>query len=1628
MAGNQIDINLSVRDQGNTMRQRRKDAEGLNSELERSKVLNKEYGVARSAVGTGAAGRDFAKQSQGLGGLVRLYATFAANLFAAQAAFSALSNAMDTTNMIRGMDQLGAVSGVALGGLSKRFAEITQGAISFREAAQAVTKATSAGLGVDQTLKIASVATKASQALGVDLSDAVSRLSRGITKLEPELLDELGIFTKIEPAVDAYALKIGKASSQLTDFERRQAFAVAVLEEGNKKFSEINIETNPYQKLLASFKDIAQVGLSAINTVIAPIARLLSESPIGLTTVIAGIAGLLLKQAIPAVTSWRQNLQETAKDSAQAARDLATKFGESFVARHEKLFDIPALRKQGEEYTNELAGIDRKIASTRKDLGRSFTGTGKNIKEVISSTEPLDPKQTAAIDSRIKTIQKQIDSGKAKNLARLEDEKRALTEILALEKQRADLVYKQGKLKADLAIREEKVQTVSDKPVKRFSEEWQRIQIAKRAEERALRAQSLSDISKAAEEGGLMAGFSKTKEETSKTSGLFNKLRIVGAGAFVTIGNAIGTALSALGPYIAVFSLVAPILATVYEKIRGNSEAIEATKKAFEQQTEAVRAANLTLEYYGSRGTQRTVEGAYAASNALFTLSESFDEVTKKATAELSSGNWLYKAAEAVQNFFGFGTQAELAVKSIESVGVAFKLLESNTKFLYKFKEEASEALNISATSSIEEFNQAIKGASPETLVKLSDIQKSIATQFKGATEETKAFNDQLTETAKIASGIVTSLLPSTGIAKWAMQGFKNVNDLNKELAKGADNLDEFRKLVNSTDLAKKFGPDTVNALLDVQKEINELYDQRNSSLTTASKLREVILKNEEEYNKRIRQAEEEAQQTTLTSGISTAADLSAWKDLKETIEKDKTQLASIELFNTKTIDDKVREVYKKIGAQQASSAQQFAKTIEIALSASYEKANLVLKKGLVGLVQEELPKAFLEYDIAIKENQLQKQQLDQTINLIKSIEQNSLVLEQNSIVQKEQLLESLKSRPADRQAEVADRIRTLEQDINFSQQVLDARVALLQQGLKIVSTGNVAQAPAGIDFVGGNNAFSGAPDLVKQAALASSTFQSVVATAAARAQRQEFENSDKVAKVRLANQELLAKANIEIRKTEEEIFRLNQDKQKLDIISINNYTSELEKLQAINKVEAEIFDKTTEKDRRKLAAQSVNSAALEAAAKEFGISGQLLESYKQNNTLQQEILVRYDARRKSEKELLELKQKEAERLKEIDQRYAEINRKEETRLALLQSQRSLEDARLTADKSRFDTLAGLSRYSEQEIQDKTMLYTIEQARLEQSRAQEDLQNKINTAQRKYQEALEKDPNMSLDSTKAAEEAWLRESVAAENATKAIKESTAAKIENARLTGSVSDQQKKYADLASQSFEKLGDAIADFAKTGKFNFKDLVDSMISDFIRLTIRLQMQKLVGGSGGKEGGASMFGNFLATALGITPYGFDGMAQGANLANLTNQANTNISLGAITAKGAAYDAGVKKFGMGGLFTNSVVSQPTLFKFANGTGLMGEAGPEAIMPLTRDNSGRLGVTAQNTQSQNVEVVVNNFSGAKTETKETTDSSGNRKIEVIVGEMVASEVARTNSPMQRAMGSSYGTKPSTIRR
>lgn len=108
-------------------------------------------------------------------------------------------------------------------------------------------------------------------------------------------------------------------------------------------------------------------------------------------------------------------------------------------------------------------------------------------------------------------------------------------------------------------------------------------------------------------------------------------------------------------------------------------------------------------------------------------------------------------------------------------------------------------------------------------------------------------------------------------------------------------------------------------------------------------------------------------------------------------------------------------------------------------------------------------------------------------------------------------------------------------------------------------------------------------------------------------------------------------------------------------------------------------------------------------------------------------------------------------------------------------------------------------------------------------------------------------------------------------------------------------------------------------------------------------------MGGMGGMGGGpAGVLGGFLGTLIGKGIVSLFGSIFANGGAFGTAQKY---------ALGGAFDQ-AQRFATGGAFTNQIIANPTLFKFAGGAkmGLMGEAGPEAIMPLKRGPNGSLGV------------------------------------------------------------------------
>lgn len=156
-----------------------------------------------------------------------------------------------------------------------------------------------------------------------------------------------------------------------------------------------------------------------------------------------------------------------------------------------------------------------------------------------------------------------------------------------------------------------------------------------------------------------------------------------------------------------------------------------------------------------------------------------------------------------------------------------------------------------------------------------------------------------------------------------------------------------------------------------------------------------------------------------------------------------------------------------------------------------------------------------------------------------------------------------------------------------------------------------------------------------------------------------------------------------------------------------------------------------------------------------------------------------------------------------------------------------------------------------------------------------------------------------------------------------------------------SDYYTQVSDLVGNTLDGLVDNMADALSGNKADWASWANSVLNELQKVLLRAIMVntlKSAGDSGwfGSLGG--MFGSSVAGAA---------------------------SAGGATPSGAYTGAASQlKFAKGGVmdspdlsrFRNGVVNSPTMFAFAKGAGLMGEAGPEAIIPLTRTADGNLGV------------------------------------------------------------------------
>jgi len=1530
---------LKLRSEG--IKEATADSEKLNKSLERGKGIaassgkranmatttmeNVEYGQARAAGGTGAAGRDFAKQAQGLGGLVHLYATYAANIFAVTAAFQGLSKAMDTTNMVKGLDQLGAATGQSLGTLSKRLVDASDGAINFRDAMEATAKATASGMSQKQLLQLGDIAKKASQALGVSMPDALSRLTRGVTKLEPELLDELGIFTKVGKATEDYARKVGKTVESLTDYEKRQAFANAVAAEGAQKFKDIQIDANPYDKLLSTLQNVSQSILEVINKGLTPLVKLLSESPTALAGIIGGLAIMLVKQALPAIGQYRDGLRKIADDNKKIAEDRAK-------AAQTALDKSKAINAQ------EILAEKDKIAKIRDD-------------QVDAAEAQLKLISKKGISKSVKSILAKPDllSITDKDLAVLDNLGKKTTNVAGTYRLLASAIRSAQEANNDYIT----TSNTLDQKMKAPPPWYSAAGIAAGKAERARKSAASSSIISQAGEDAAVLGFAGSFGELKKSLST-EKLGLV-RGTFTGIAGALNIVTTSVGNLLSVFSRFLGyigIAITAYELLSGwlatGVEEQEKFNKSVELGNDAVKAATETQKKYKD---SLSIEALTAHSTALGNISEALNQqVSDYAAAQDKMGAFSSFIDMAKDRFVpgATGTGGALAKSISEEVTSALKAIKDPEK-----KKEAEDSLkqlfgpDISKKA-IEKAFTSIPPALKKKIQSLANDTVQVITKASKDAEQgvspLRSLSDGFDAIDKSFAELSNTLIAKDPLSKFALDLIKQSTQLANAFKEPQAQASLLADLLVNTGKIKMFPKETQEGILDAANAMKALIVERDNAA------------------KQIAQGASKITQANSLVGV-----LSSNEVIRLKVEGEALLAAGTRAQEEAT--KKLQLINTNLTAGLEAGISRGFGLLEGPVTRAIAQGNIDSQKTLLNYLPKTPSTIASQAKLDLEAISLKREEVSVTRELIK---ETALLRISN---EKDRLLRDRGVASQEGDQKTFDKLTLAINDLD------QQAVAYKTPGkLKSYLQENKQELQPGAAGV-----------------MAQDTeFRKVMAGFASQADQVNIKKAVDTVQARFDEITKNSQDYLEGLKAENQAFYKSPMFEQMD------QAAQKEARGARTSEEMQVADIVARLPLRKSIA---TYETVQAEAKNRGFGGTAKDAAEAANKEK----TRLDVLIKQQDITVTAADAETARSVAIDRQVKSLELQRESaqeKYKLDEQSLSAEEKRITEAKSYLDVQVSLGTVTGEAYLQKTKQLEADSLSLDHAKELLSLQNQ--QADKLAELAISKAKTQDPQEIARITGLELATTTYYSNAIKNENDLYAARLRTKGLTDTLTDRQKAYGDIFKKSFDSIADAMVSWAETGKWAGKDLFNSLIADLARYEIRLQTSEMYKAfrPGLMSGISALFGGTPAVAATMTQDMF--------------QMNE-------FAKGGAFDYSLEAFAKGGAFTNSIVDSPTMFKFAKGTGLMGEAGPEAIMPLKRDANGNLGVRA-GAGGGSTEVVINNYGSEQATAKETTDSRGNRRIEVTIGDMAAGEITRSGSASQKAVSGTFGLRPQLIRR
>ena len=425
---NEIKLKIKVTDDGNLQvisKNADKAAKSMDKAGKSARTADRNLKGAAQASANGT--KNFSKMAQGIsGGLVPAYATLAAQVFAVSAAFQFLRNASEVRNLIAGQEALGAVTGVAYKTITNSIKEATDGQISYAEAARAAAIGTASGLSPGQLDALGNAAKNASFALGRDLTDSFNRLVRGVTKAEPELLDELGITLRLADATEEYARALNKPVKELTQLERTQAVANDVLTQAEKKFGAIEKIMDPtassLNRFLVSFDNLINTIKIGVAGSLTPIFEFLSKNTLALSGALTLFALPIIKSILPSFNDWGAAAAESFDLQKSKLADLDKSYDKIRGTIKNLGADQATVLKNNQKASKEIfkdIGIDTKKFGATGKSGADFLTGGATSKTAQANADKILRNAEAQIKKHGVVITGTLKSANAQQVANL---------------------------------------------------------------------------------------------------------------------------------------------------------------------------------------------------------------------------------------------------------------------------------------------------------------------------------------------------------------------------------------------------------------------------------------------------------------------------------------------------------------------------------------------------------------------------------------------------------------------------------------------------------------------------------------------------------------------------------------------------------------------------------------------------------------------------------------------------------------------------------------------------------------------------------------------------------------------------------------------------------------------------------------------------------------------------------------------------------------------------------------------------------------------------------------------------------------------------------------------------------